>query len=363
METLGANDHLAPFFMANQIRIKRRASSGSAGAPASLLNAELAYNEADNILYYGYGDNGSGVATSVVAIAGSGNNVTVGTEQTITGNKTFSGDVDLTGAFKLDGVEVTVTAAELNHLAGLTEDVVSVHTEVRGDIVEVRSAVGIADGESDYGTATAAGFTGNTIRDDASVKEALIDVEAALEGSNSDAVDLRTLSGTADGDTDLGTFAGSVITDAGTTKAALGELEAELEKAEGIIGTAVGDTNMGTYGGSGSILTDSGTVKAALEELEAAIEDGSGTTTTDSGSASYDAGNINILGGTGLSTSGDGNSTVTITLDDTAVTPGNYGRTDKSASITVDQQGRITSLSHFDIHVHDRKKCASGSPS
>ena len=45
--------------MANTIRIKRRAS-GNAGAPASLQNAELAFNEVDNILYYGKGTGGSG---------------------------------------------------------------------------------------------------------------------------------------------------------------------------------------------------------------------------------------------------------------------------------------------------------------
>ena len=39
--------------MANTLRIKRRSSAGAAGAPASLENAELAFNEADNVLYYG----------------------------------------------------------------------------------------------------------------------------------------------------------------------------------------------------------------------------------------------------------------------------------------------------------------------
>ena len=59
--------------MANTIRIKRRASSNSPGAPSGLANAELAYNEADNILYYGFGSTGSGIAAvQVIAIAGSG---------------------------------------------------------------------------------------------------------------------------------------------------------------------------------------------------------------------------------------------------------------------------------------------------
>jgi hypothetical protein len=59
--------------MANKIRIKRRASGGGAGAPASLENAELAFNEQTNILYYGTGTGGAaGTATAIIPIAGSG---------------------------------------------------------------------------------------------------------------------------------------------------------------------------------------------------------------------------------------------------------------------------------------------------
>lgn len=76
--------------MANTIRIKRRAAGGAAGAPASLATAELAFNEQDNILYIGYGDGGSGTATSIAALAGSGAYVTLGTSQTIAGAKDFS---------------------------------------------------------------------------------------------------------------------------------------------------------------------------------------------------------------------------------------------------------------------------------
>lgn len=80
--------------MANTIRIKRRSSAGAAGAPSSLENAELAYNEADDTLYYGKGTGGvGGTATSVEAIGGSGAYVTKGTTQTLTGDKTFSGVV------------------------------------------------------------------------------------------------------------------------------------------------------------------------------------------------------------------------------------------------------------------------------
>ena len=77
--------------MANILRIKRRAGGGAAGAPSSLKNAELAFNEVDNILYYGYGDDGTGTANTVPAIAGVGAFISLSTDQEITGNKTFNG--------------------------------------------------------------------------------------------------------------------------------------------------------------------------------------------------------------------------------------------------------------------------------
>ncbi len=82
--------------MANTLRIKR--STGSS-APTSLANAELAYAEGNNILYYGTGTGGSGgSATAIEAIGGDGYYSTLSTAQTISGNKTFSGTVDLSGA-------------------------------------------------------------------------------------------------------------------------------------------------------------------------------------------------------------------------------------------------------------------------
>lgn len=84
--------------MANTVRIKRR-TSGAAGAPSSLANAELAYNEVDDVLYYGKGTGGAGgTATTVPAIGGPGAFLTLSTTQSVSGNKTFTGSVDLTGA-------------------------------------------------------------------------------------------------------------------------------------------------------------------------------------------------------------------------------------------------------------------------
>lgn len=57
--------------MANIVRIKRRVTGG-AGAPASLKSGEIAINMVTGIVYAGYGDDGSGNATSIKPIAGEG---------------------------------------------------------------------------------------------------------------------------------------------------------------------------------------------------------------------------------------------------------------------------------------------------
>jgi hypothetical protein len=58
--------------MADTVRIKRRVS-GAPGAPASLANAEIAYNEVDHVLYYGEGTGGAGgTATVIVPVGGPG---------------------------------------------------------------------------------------------------------------------------------------------------------------------------------------------------------------------------------------------------------------------------------------------------
>lgn len=79
--------------MANIIRIKRRAT-GAAGAPTSLQNAELAFNEVDNVLYYGKGTGGAGgTATTVDPIGGFGAFLALTGDQTVSGVKTFNSTI------------------------------------------------------------------------------------------------------------------------------------------------------------------------------------------------------------------------------------------------------------------------------
>lgn len=105
--------------MANTIRIKRRANGGGAGAPATLENAELAFNEQTNILYYGTGTGGAGgSATAVIPIAGNGAFVDTSTNQTVGGTKTFSNTI----AGSITGNAGTATTLATGRTIAITGD-------------------------------------------------------------------------------------------------------------------------------------------------------------------------------------------------------------------------------------------------
>jgi hypothetical protein len=122
--------------MPNTLRIKRRASTGAAGAPASLANAELAYNEADNTLYYGKGTGGAnGTATTIEAIAGPGAYTTLGTTQTVTGTKTFSGPCVFSGTGTNSATGVTQASSDDSTRLATTAYVKSVVSAAGGGSV------------------------------------------------------------------------------------------------------------------------------------------------------------------------------------------------------------------------------------
>ena len=110
-------------------------------------------------------------------------------------------------------------------------------------IDNVATLTGVAKDSANLGT-----FTGSTIADSSTLKAAIQALETALELKAASSVvteidgnvdDLITLSGVAENASGLGTFTGSTISDASTIKDALQDLETAVEGAQA--GSAVAD--------------------------------------------------------------------------------------------------------------------------
>ena len=124
-------------------------------------------------------------------------------------------------------------AAALNDDASAASSLTALINANETHIDNMATLTGVAKDATNLGT-----FTGATIADSQTVKAALQALETAVEAAGSaaslsavsaDVTDLRTLSGTSDGDSDLGTFSGSTISDNVTIKAALQSLETSVE--------------------------------------------------------------------------------------------------------------------------------------
>ncbi len=151
--------------MANTIRLKKRAASGSAGAPTTLAPSEVAFNEADKKLYYGFGDDGDGTSSSVISIGGEGAFSTLTTNQTVSGNKTFTGTVDLSGA-TLSGNTTfgnnLVVSGDLT-VSGTTTTVNSTTVDVADKNITLGNVGTPTDATADGGGITLKGATDHTI--------------------------------------------------------------------------------------------------------------------------------------------------------------------------------------------------------
>ena len=185
----------------------------------------------------------------------------------------------------------------LNELAAAMADDASFSTTItnlinanEAHIDNVATLSGVAKDETDMGT-----FSGSTITDNQTIKAILQLLETAVEARATSVTvtevdenvdDLTTAVGVAEQATDLGTFSGTTIADSQTVKQALQALETAVESKGSAtsltsLTTAVGDLNtltgvaqndedLGTF--SGSTIADSQTVKAALQALETASE-------------------------------------------------------------------------------------------
>ena len=159
--------------MANTIRIKRRANGGGAGAPSSLANAELAFNEQTNVLYYGTGTGGAGgTATSVIPIGGVGGFVDLSSAQTIGGVKTFTDTI----VGSISGNAGTATKWATARNLSLTGDGTATLTSVDGS-ANVSAALTLATVNTNVGAFTKLTVNGKGLVT-AAVQASLTDISA-----------------------------------------------------------------------------------------------------------------------------------------------------------------------------------------
>ena len=127
-------------------------------------------------------------------------------------------------------------AAAINDDASFSTTITNLISDNETHIDNVATLSGVAKDSTNLGT-----FSGSTISDNQTVKAAIQALETAVEAAGSatslnaviaDASDLQTLTGIADGSSDLGTFSGSTISDTTDIKTALQELETAVEAAE-----------------------------------------------------------------------------------------------------------------------------------
>lgn len=285
--------------MANTIRVKRRASGGSAGAPATLANAELAYNESDagnGILYYGYGTGGAGgSATQVVAIGGDGAYVSLSGTQTISGNKTFTGTLDFSSA-TIATLQTTgnVTVGGNLTVNGTTTTVNSTTVTVDDKNIELGSVDTPTDAGADGGGITLKGTTDKTFNW----------VDATDSWTSSEHLDLASgksyyINGTQVlSSTTLGSgITGSSLTSVGTIGTGVWQGTT--------IGTGYGGTGQTTYTDGQLLIGNSATSSLSKATLTAgsgvSITNGNGSITIAATGTTYTAGNGLDLVGTEFS--------------------------------------------------------------
>lgn len=276
--------------MANTLRIKRRVS-GAAGAPASLKNAELAYNEVDDVLYYGKGADVNGDATTIPAIGGSGAYVTLTGTQTISGAKTFTGSLTLSGA-TIDGVTTTgnVTIGGNLTVNGTTTTINSTTVTTDDKNIVLADTASPSDASADGGGITLRGTTDKLIEwKDATDAWTFSEHVDLASGKGYYINGVQVLSGSA-----LGSgVTSSSLTSVGTIATGVWQGTA--------IGTGYGGTGQTTYS-AGQLLIGNNTGGLTKATLTAGtgitITNGNGSITIESSGVQFSAGDgLDLVGG------------------------------------------------------------------
>lgn len=307
--------------MANLIRIKRRAS-GAADAPAQLENAELAFNEVNNVLWYGKGTGGAnGSASSIIAIGGDGAYLNLSGAQTVSGSKTFTGGVDLSGA-TVSGFTTTggvVIGGDLT-VNGTTTTINSVTISTDDKNIELGATSNPTDASADAGGLTLKGTTDKTI----------LWYDATDSWTFNQNVELgATYAYRIDGTVVLSkTALGSGVT--GSSLTSVGTLTSGIWNA-GVISPAYGGTGQSNYA-SGELLIGNGTTGGLSKSTLSA---GSGITITNGDGSVTIAPNLKANGGLVIENAQIavdlGGSSITGTL---AISDGGTGATEAGTART-----------------------------
>lgn len=354
--------------MANQVRIKRR-SSGASGAPSTLANAELAFNEVDDTLYYGKGSGGvGGSATTVEAIGGSGAYVNKATDQTIGGVKTFNETIiaditgnsgtatklatardisvsgDATGSNSFDGSANTDIALTLSNSGVTAGTFTKITVDAKG-----RATVGAQASLDDLSSPTSTfsfnnqilSNLSNPVNDNDATNKAYVDSVAqglSVKDSCRAATTANiTLSGeqTIDG---VSIVAGNRV----LVKSQTDETENGIYVASATAWARATDSNSWeelisafTFIEEGSTLGDTGWV--------CTINAG-GSIGTNNILFSQFSGAGTYLAGTGLNLTGS-----TFNITNTGATAGSYGSVSKAVIATINAQGQVTAISDAEI--------------